>query len=547
MLKLIVPLAIALHRIVSPGIASAMNALPKPCALAGRNWADCAAMLDPLKNEKWRKTIPGGYRTKFGLQFHPQCFMESVSPAKLEQLAEAAFSNVLKNCGLVDSPLNKYAAGWVSLARRAVVTCNYKSIGAHAVNVGTLAGLDILAEKEALAGVDFSGVGQLDPLNKALKTTILYGATHFRRDLFPVFQNNVGDLDKEASMVLIHEIFHGVANRPGLDHEKLRKREQCEGCAPTKICDESVNDDRTFVLGYLCDGNETSRDMFSILRQRIDHCGPKRGCESMFTKSPDNLVSQLYSIWMPSRALSAEEAEQACDEIYDRDFCKKNRTLDLMRRRPEYKSIENKIHQTRSKLRIKTDQEIPKAWLKQYPALTSGLNAVSATACYQSVFAGKPDEEEDLRFQSKTPPHYWTDQERGDGSVKTEVEIQTNRIRTLINESPACKGKREADVLNAILDAFRDSTKGMVFDNILPLQWGRLPEPDFNSEFAKIIGIEDYASYFEVLRRFHPDSPEFDCKAAGLTPRAHARVAGKLPAMISSVIQSPRNKCENPE
>jgi len=523
---------------------SAFAAPPDPCAKISDNPAYCIEKLDPLGHDKWRLQVKGAYRSLLGTQVHPYCFKlmkekAGFSQEGIEKGIEAwlqkSFLAVTDDCRARYPALKPYFFEWISLARRTVITCMKKSstkTGFNGVNPVVGVGLDIVAEGEASKGID-DIPGALDSQAAAHKTVIVLPWNEMRSAIATA--GSASSVD-----TLIHEILHNTsANNQGTRHKQVENID----VTPENLCSLNAMDDRILFVAGLCSNAKTTMSdadsAFSKMTpaqlafKRISQCGKKRGCVDLFLSQ-----SLTFTHWVPSRPLSKEAADEACDQIYDQGYCenelfKYESVLAFLESLPKFRKYQDQVEKQLELVTPKTNLEIPGSWMKAFPAERAGLEAISKTDCYQSIFTAAPASDQPLRLKTNLLPTYLNDQQK-EADLRFGGPVAAAKLE--LKQSPACMKQPEhqqqiVTLLNKMASEVTN-TKRAILEGLqyTPVRAypTELAMDDFPPSAAVILGNDLFHDYLNFVKENLPASPSFSCRKAGLTPHQISKDAASL-------------------
>jgi hypothetical protein len=426
-----------------------------------------------------------------------------------------------------------------------------EEIGAGAINEVSIehARKNVLY-KEALEGIEL----KTDPVLEREKKVTLASL----REPLIIFPSDgisycLRGLNSYCASTIVHEVFHSTHANNRNDHDSIEKTI----FTLKNACSESIVDDRINIVADLCTGSPVGNglaDSAELLSSRISQCGRKKGCENLFTS-----VSTQFTAYIPTRPLPEAAAARLCDRLQDDGFCThtlkdpKQRValMSLMRKQsPVFEKVEQRL----GEILPRSANEIPSELLKAYPALKSDLLSFKSTDCFDFLFyptrsgdlvlrADQPqwmvdDIEERLRFALSYSSHTGWNQRAFLRFKEKDVRCSNTNTATQIQNTLFKLERNLAEVVQSVsFSVFAKPLLLKISDELAPAvaftRLGNLNDPA-ETEFRQLLGPALYDEFAAALLKFHPDSPRFDCQAAGLSLHRTAESAvGTLQEILS--------------
>lgn len=492
-----------------------------------------ARQIDPARQLDWRPTVSGGHRTPVGLQFDAACLQIGARMGMSEQdwrhnldlATNSAFAQIVPGCYQRYPLLSPYIGSYVSNLRRNLVTCS--------------------SDPNACAPFLRGGCADVFGSFNALGPSII-------ADNDANFWTSSPTQGSLLADFIVHENLHftGANNRE--DHGQVEAR------IPTDqtMCEDNVASDRVVMVESLCTGRPAGSSNLPaarILSQRIQRCGIARGCIDLFTVNGNNLISRRRNL--NSINLDQDVARQLCLQIEDDGRCYSERNshrLEWIRANPNLNalraSLRNILQPIGNQFAIHHRGQIPLALLHALsPELHRQLRSVQNTLCFQALFSTDSIESISLR----SPPIHLPNE-----ILLSEFPYNVEELRLyFINLETVLRQK-----LNSEAACAQHDTRSAI--EVLAYAWSQAISPWLVSAFHFANSLESPSDVFNLIHfrpsaadhtlfryslsqrvqnqiRFqHPDSPEFDCVAAGIgsfrATQTAARVLKNFPSTTLS-------------
>ncbi len=392
-----------------------------------------------------------------------------------------------------------------------------------------------------------------------------YLANHIRLTL-----RDDGSLhSRDIAATIFHEYLHFGNGNNRSDHGSL------ESIEPGPHCTAQYSDDRIRAIERLCFGGGRNTASMDIMK-RMQLCGVERGCMGTWTEEGNNISGFVQLFFYPtvSHDLSRAEAARLCRRIGMEGYCdRKKRALKKGRGRLVISSeIRALTREMRARLRDWFPQEhagaIPRIALRERPEL---IQTLRQNPCYAASIEELPGGEirgrhcdgsrcvstaaEALAALDQSPAAARSDfylamlpraQIRISCPEGTSDEVR-HSFRTAYDElygwwrGIETSRRTGSDVtrvyerqwLITSLKYFADApSESLGPDNNFRSHYTLEPSPGLarrhpfmqlenaqtQGDLLRVLGASLAARFMNAVARLHPDSPEFDCAAAGFVP-----------------------------
>ncbi|MBI3541761.1 MAG: hypothetical protein HY075_00595 [Deltaproteobacteria bacterium] len=510
------------------GLAAARDARASLAVTAERSQLlELAAQLDPLKLEKPRNVLAGGYLGPFGIQLHPSCIAyakeQGIGAEQLEngfdEVAYAAFKAMAVDCLGKYGELKPYLLEWIAQFRRTVITCTRASghdFGASAMNIGMKAGLLAVLQPNERAGIDTSGL--VGSLPRNFKTVIVYSSTRLKSTLT--------EGDAFDVRTLLHEVLHSTNANNRTDHDEV------ERFAPgaNGSCGGDIGVDRVNQIATMCSETPVGRSSLTASRylfERMGRCG-SRDCRRLFTGEAEALdvVDAVANHYAPTHGLSNDAADSLCAKLYDEGACATALARDGEKITagaiPELNAAGDELRARLYQLFPQYPVGFSADVLARFPSVADEFRAAEPSPCFQAVFQPVPGGGYAVR--GAEPP------ESANPSPETRYATALTQASARLTTLPQCSAPAErAKVAKALGTAHSEVMPVFLSSAYGPLLKQRYqhrcessykidaPGP-LDSKLRQLVGPELFDRYLGLLERFHWRSPKFDCQAARLAP-----------------------------
>lgn len=494
-----------------------------------------AEMLDPQKNQNWRKPVPNAYRTKLGLQFHPVCvklaqektgFSKEEVTSRLEAFMEKLTSRTL-NCERLYPELKPYLREWIFQARRSVIACwKEENPLIAATNFQANVGLKKYGiDHEGRKGL---GARVIRPNSKHGKTLIGAG---------PHLMQMLALNDPNGFHALMHELSHSSRMGSRQEHNTLFSMADPDDDAS---CGDAELLDRVEVINSLCQGINlyfsNGTEVQNAIAHRIERCGMEKGCKQIFNGKSNNLTMGMEWAQRPLH-LSDSASEQLCRRIQGDDACiqKYNTSFwDTMKHDDEIQKISVKVEERLKGLISFKNHILKRGLLDHLPAFQQTLAShLKNHACAGNLV--EKDRAGNLKLKITREKSYKFFGVGLSNLFPSHLRNWINQFGLLIQNKCGVNPKAFMDDLTRL--AKKDFAENLEF--ILFLELGNQvlnlaqmnteihPGPaalnlqlftskDYDRALNQLLGKRLTQELREVLLEHYPHDSNFDCIAQGL-------------------------------
>lgn len=475
-----------------------------------------AIALDPLASTKLRKSVPNSLVLATGSQMDASCVamarsMGVTDPAQLRRSLDKTMARIADKtlkCRQAYPELGTYLGQWISQFRRQVFKCETDRIGSD--------------EGEFAASSDMEG-------------TITLSKGSFKKLLN---LDNNEDNYLESQSTVLHELLHSTKCNNRHDHNHI-EAVPASYESDRNTCRDNSTLDRVSVVESLCSGdklNSSDANARLVLAKRMNLCGTDRGCRSMFTSAGNN-ITFFNGSSIPNEDLSNDAATRLCQRIKDDGMCLHLRITQgptITRSRPQVIQLKAAMEAKMRKLIPSSTNHLPLEIWDQFPELKSEFEALKDTPCFRTQFRPAPaGGYYAIRTQGRfIENNLFEFSAIGSGNIETHLSQIVDNLQSTSANFNTCKNDAQnTDRLVAVMGKLKKSLKARDYNIQLHamLIWmtGRdefsfYPEDDDkrkpDSKFAKLLGSQLHSQWVNTMDRFHHESPNFDCVAAGISP-----------------------------
>lgn len=258
-------------------------------------------------NRKWRKDIPGAYRTRWGLQFDQTCFQKSANKnktiRKLESWADEALEAVITKCGAVYPELHSYVKEWFTQFRRAVIICESEGTLDYFAYTADYPFEETPAQKIKIHPQHYFKRTKIAKNKRQQSRQVIGKKKTLDENHEPTYV--FGPFTMYDVSALIHEIFHSTSAN---SHPLHSLKE-----ADSKSAEEAIKKlDRVYALQDLCSPSlpkKSERIVEQLLNPNIS------SCVKVFTDKIRHYPEIL------SKPLSNQDALQFCNKLEKQKNC----------------------------------------------------------------------------------------------------------------------------------------------------------------------------------------------------------------------------------
>lgn len=480
--------------------------------------------LDPMGNRKLKKALPGArfagkeykaIRLEGGLQLHPSCEREASRSAisredftkKMNQLMSTMMSKIIK---CIDNypEMKSYLLESISQFRRQTLRCE-----------------PTFGQKGLIKPIHISG--SYSAYNDGKSITL---AGSVLESL--LYEGREGE--DWAISTVFHELLHSTTCNNRHDHNEIETIPVTE--YDSKTCNDNVTMDRISVVESLCMGgglNSSDKTATLLLAQRMNMCGSDRGCRDMFTAKGNShtFLGEIFGINFPNKDLDDNAANRICQRIKDDGMCLHFRNTQgptITRSNPKVVAIREKMQKRLSEIMPDFSNKLSTDWIAIYPDLDKRFKTIKDGKCFKRNFyipEDKPHEINSFRTTANTVSDaQW---EKDDKGIPNRVVSIAKDLDNFLKNSSSDECDKDNQEIKSILEDLgqrldegqASNTLRRMFKLISETKYPQFePLMDSYSDARKILGHGLVEEYLDTMNKFHYQSPDFDCMAAGLAP-----------------------------
>lgn len=463
---------------------------------------------DKKSNTDWREDIPDSIRLASGAQIHKSCYEAAKSyrhlgrdPYKdLEIALKTAATNILR-CKAAYPELSPYISEWISTYRRHFFRCDLKDksttkfAAENDLNDNTLIG--------------YSMVGSL--LNR---------------------NQDFGFIEAQAT--ILHEIFHSTSANNRYDHNHIQKKEFDHKIS----CKEDSSFDRIVLLKSLCSGslmNASNMNARKALALKAAKCGHNHACRNTFSGKNSNIdwYKKIFDRDASQELLNDKESISLCKKIQIDGMClhlRETQGKAIMASSAQIKKLHSQMKKKFQQFFPHSTNHIPLSILRLYPDIMQTFQKYQNTHSFKVLLKKLPHQK---GFYAIRGPMK---------SVESFVDLKAHFSTIHDNLSKAAKqfklDQKYPEPTNEILAAIsaltKDTAMTVNLNQILKLLGPFLKDireftyyeksttlgyKNPHSPMHQILGDKLFVKWQKIMNTYHPDSPYFSCKAAGLPTR----------------------------